>query len=309
MNIEVSTANMKFLECFASETRVRIIELLREQSRNIKSLSMALGIQPPIVTRHVQMLEEAGIIRSELVPATRGMQKLCILQLGEATLNFKRSEDGPVPGCHRTVVPVGQYADYHVSPPCGLVSGAKRIGMCDDPRYFGDPERMDARMVWFAKGFVEYRIPNYLVRGERPRMLEITVEICSDAPCSTSETPSDITFMVNGRELGTWTCPGEFAQPHGKFTPHWWTKTQYGLLKTVRVDEGGTYIDGVRTSGMTIGELDIRPGAEMRLRIASLDNARHSGGVSLFGSGFGNYDQDMEINLWYDHQIQHETGS
>ncbi|MBB3114394.1 putative transcriptional regulator [Paenibacillus phyllosphaerae] len=302
MKIEVSTANMKFLECISSPTRVRIIELLRGESQNITSLSQILGIQPPIVTRHIQMLEEAGIVRSELVPGKRGMQKRCTLLLEEATLSFKSEQSGPIPGCHRTRVPLGQYSNFAVSPPCGLVSVDKRIGMCDDPRYFDDPERMNARMLWFARGFVEYRIPNYLVRGERPTMLEVTMEICSEAPCSHAEQPSDITFMVNGMALGTWTCPGDYAHPRGKYTPHWWTKTQYGLLKTIRVDKTGTYIDGVRASSITLADLAIRPGSELLLRITSLDDARHSGGVSLFGSGFGNYDQDIEAALWYENE-------
>ena len=43
MQIEVSTKNMFFLECFSSETRVKIIELLGEEPLNIKQLSQRSG--------------------------------------------------------------------------------------------------------------------------------------------------------------------------------------------------------------------------------------------------------------------------
>jgi predicted transcriptional regulator len=90
MHIEVSTKNMSFLECFSSETRVKMIELLHHESLNIKQLSQRLEISSAIVTKHIQKLEQAGIVSSENTTGIRGTQTICHLKLEQAVLQFKR---------------------------------------------------------------------------------------------------------------------------------------------------------------------------------------------------------------------------
>jgi predicted transcriptional regulator len=45
--------------------------------------------------------------------------------------------------------------------------------------------------------------------------LEISLELCSEAPVTTPETsknwPSDITIWINEQEIGAWTSPGILA--------------------------------------------------------------------------------------------------
>ena len=299
VNIEVRSENMRFLECFSSPTRVKIIELLSGQPMNIKGLSEALHIKSPILTRHIHMLERAGIVRCESVAGKRGMQKLCRLELSEATLVFKAAsrEEGQR-NRYQVSLPVGTYASYEVKPTCGLASETNMIGMCDDPRYFADPEHVYAKVLWFGSGYVEYRIPNYMVNNERPESLEISLEICSETPCAVNHLPSDIVFAVNGREIGTWTYPGDFGGARGLYTPAWWHKNiQHGLMKTIRITREGSYIDGVRVSGVTIDGLSLSYDREILFRIACSATAKNCGGVTLFGKGFGNYNQDIEVTL------------
>ncbi|NIK80365.1 putative transcriptional regulator [Paenibacillus castaneae] len=298
MEVEVSSRNMKFLECFSSLTRVKIIELLNIQPMNIKSLSAALDIRSPIVTRHIHMLEEAGIVRSESVAGKRGMQKICHLQLTQATLLFKGAP--AVENLKRYVVslPVGHYSSYQIKPTCGLASDTQMIGMCDDPRYFADPEHVGAKVLWFGSGFVEYRIPNYMVNNENPESLEISMEICSETPCTVNHLPSDIAFSLNGVGVGTWTYPGDFGTARGLYTPQWWHKNiQHGLIKTIRVNRQGSFIDGIHVSDVTIEHLKLSYDKEILFRITSSATAKNCGGVTLFGKGFGNYNQDIEVTL------------
>ncbi|MEK3883567.1 ArsR family transcriptional regulator [Paenibacillus sp. PL2-23] len=298
MEIEVSGRNMGFLECFSSPTRVKMIELLGERPMNIKSLSEALDIKSPIVTRHIHMLEEAGIVRSETVAGKRGMQKLCYLQLTHATLLFKGAPPAEEGSRYFVSLPVGTYSGFEVKPTCGLASAEGMIGMCDDPRYFADPEHVHARVVWFGSGYVEYRIPNYMVSNERPDSLDISLEICSETPCTVRYLPSDIVFSLNGTEVGKWTYPGDFGGARGIYTPTWWHKNiQHGLIKTIRVTRQGSYIDGVKASDVTIEELALSYDKEILFRITSSASAKNCGGVTLFGKGFGNYNQDIEVTL------------
>lgn len=299
MNLNVTTKNMNVLECFSSETRVRIIELLNETSCNIGELAEALGLSSAIVTKHIQKLEEAGIVSTESVVGKRGTQKRCSLKLDQLVLVLRPETSEPVHDTTRYSVelPIGQYYRYEIQPTCGLASSVKRIGMVDDPRYFDDPQHTKAEHLWFASGYVEYRIPNYLVGNAEASQITLSLEICSEAPHYNENWPSDITFTLNGMEVGTWTCPGDFGSKRGVYTPDWWTHTQYGLHKTVSVTQEGSFIDGVQSSDIRIGDLNIRAGQELLFRISCPETAAHCGGVSLFGKGFGNYPQDIVATI------------
>ncbi|WP_138753204.1 ArsR/SmtB family transcription factor [Paenibacillus sinopodophylli] len=298
MQVEVSSRNMKFLECLSSLTRVKMIELLGVQPMNIKSLSEALDIKSPIVTRHIHMLEEAGIVRSENVAGKRGMQKICHLQLTQTMLLFKSSPAKDEAKRYEVSLPVGNYSSYQIKPTCGLASDTQMIGMCDDPRYFADPEHVQAKVLWFGSGFVEYRIPNYMVNNEMPESLELSMEICSDTPCSINHLPSDIAFTINGVGVGVWTYPGDFGSTRGLYTPEWWHKNiQHGLIKTIRVNRLGSFIDGIQVSNVTIDQLMLAYDKQIVFRISCSQAAKNCGGVTLFGKGFGNYNQDIEVIL------------
>lgn len=299
MIIDVTTSNMKVLECFSSETRVRIIELLNEKPYNIGELAEALGLSSAIITKHIQKLEEARIVFTENTVGKRGTQKRCSLNVDKMTLVLRTAEDEkPRSQTGFTVdLPVGQYIRYKVRPTCGLASSVKRIGMMDDPRYFDDPERTTAEHLWFASGFVEYRIPNYLVGQETASCLTISLEICSEAPYYNDNWPSDITFSINNMDVATWTCPGDFGSKRGQYTPEWWVDTQYGLIKVLSITDEGTFIDGVRFSDVRINHLNIKTGQELLFRISCSESAANCGGVSLFGKNFGNYPQDIRVTV------------
>ncbi|OXM87579.1 ArsR/SmtB family transcription factor [Paenibacillus rigui] len=297
MKLDVTTKNMNVLECFSSETRVRMIELLNKGPYNIGELAEALGVSSAIVTKHVQKLEEAGIVVTESLVGKRGTQKRCSLKLEQLMLQLRTSAPEAMSDTsfYSVELPIGQYIRHGVKPTCGLLSPEKRIGMMDDPRYFDDPEHIQAELLWFGSGYVEYRIPNYLVGQAEARSMTISLEICSEAPSYNENWPSDITFSINGIEVAMWTCPGDFGSKRGIYTPDWWTDTQYGLHKTLSVTPKGSFIDGVRVSDKTIKDLEVKAGREILFRIACHETAVHCGGVSLFGKGFGNYPQDIHV--------------
>lgn len=300
VNIEVSVKNMNFLEAFASETRVKIIELLNEKPLNVKEIAAYLDISSAIVTRHIQKLEQAGIIKCENSAGKRGTQKVCSLKLEQATLQFKFKVSEANANTYCCSIPVGQYSSYDIKPTCGLASTGGVIGVVDDPRYFADPDHIQAGIIWFGQGFIEYRIPNYLLSNQRAKFVQITLEICSEAPGYNEDWPSEITFYLAGRELGFWTSPGDFGSSKGIFTPDWWNLgTQYGLMKTIIINETGSYVDGIQISTVTVNDLDIRYGKEILFRMASLVKSKNSGGVTLFGKGFGNYSQDIQVKIGY----------
>ncbi|MFC5652950.1 ArsR/SmtB family transcription factor [Paenibacillus solisilvae] len=298
MQIEVTTKNMTFLECFSSETRIQIIELLDAGPMNIKQLAERLLLSSAIVTKHIQKLENAGIVSCKSIAGRRGTQKICSLQLNQAVLQFKTRKQDVL--ANTISIPVGQYSAFDVKPACGMASRTQIIGLIDDPRYFADPQHVQANHLWFSSGFVEYRIPNFLNSNQKLRSLEISLEICSEASGCNETWPSDIHFYINDVPIGMWTCQGDFGKQKGAYTPDWHNcGTQYGVLKIITVNERGSYLDGIRIADVTSSDLGMAYGKDVSFRIASLEDAQNCGGINLFGKHFGSYNQDIEITMHY----------
>lgn len=64
-------------------------------------------------------------------------------------------------------MPIGHYTDYDLKPTCGLATEKEFIGRVDEPKYFMDPKRMDAEILWFTEGFIQYNIANFLQKDEK----------------------------------------------------------------------------------------------------------------------------------------------
>ncbi|MEC0108743.1 ArsR family transcriptional regulator [Paenibacillus taichungensis] len=284
-------------EALASEVRWRIMDMIAPSEMNVKDIAAALELSPSIVTMHIRKLEQAGLIDSRRIRLNGGTHKLCFLKQNNIEIEL--------PSASRTArireqtISVGHYTAFEVYPTCGLGTHEKEIGVWDDPRYFLDPERVHAAILWFGRGYVEYKTPNYMLPDETANSIEISVELASEAPGLRDHWPSDIQFTFNGISLGTWTSPADFGRAaRGKYTPTWWHRNvnQYGLLKTIRVDSSGTYMDGERMSDVTIEDIQLEQ-PFWTLRFTVDEEGANVGGLTLYGSGFGNHDQDIVIRV------------
>ncbi|TCN00950.1 putative transcriptional regulator [Paenibacillus sp. BK033] len=300
METIVSENNLPLFEALASNVRIKIIELLGQEPMIMKDLAAALGLSNSIITMHVKKLEKADLVRTEMIPGKGASQKLCTLVADRIELVFPSK--GLIPrNFHISNISIGHFTDFDVKPTCGLASKYKIIGGgFDDPRYFLDPERVDAKILWFLKGFISYKIPNYLKPDEEPEELEITMELASEAPLSNEHWPSDISFSFNGFPIGKWTSPGDFGGTRGKYTPEWWNieMNQYGLLVHIRINGDGTFIEGTKVSDYTIADVDINR-LQWDLKLEVKEDAKNIGGLTIYGSGFGNYYQDIVSKLTY----------
>ncbi len=299
MKIDATEKWLPVYEALSSDVRLKIIHLLAEKPMNIKELAQELDLSSAILTMHVNKLEKAQLIKCERNRTRGAVQKLCSLAVDSLEIEFPNKET-VTKKYHEFSIPVGHYTDFSAAPTCGIATPEKVIGHFDDPRYFLDPERVNAGILWFTQGYIEYKVPNYLLSVQKPEELEISLELSSEAPGINSNWPSDITFFVNGEKIGMWTSPGDFGENRGKYTPEWWSLGvgQYGLYKMIRINREGSFIDGVRISDVNLSMLDIRQ-KYWSFRIAVLEESEHVGGVTLFGKGFGNYNQDIVFRLYY----------
>ena len=157
------------------------------------------------------------------------------------------------------------------------------------------------RIVWFTTGYLEYILPNFIPDHNVIEELTVSFEISSEAPKFCDIWPSDITFSLNGVILGTWTSPGDYGDRRGKYNPSWWFPflNQYGLLKKLTITPEGTFLDAEKLSDVSTGQLALTDQSVMKLRFSVLPGAEHPGGCTLFGAGFGDYNQHIRITIGY----------
>lgn len=289
-------------KALGSELRINLIKLLLEHKEmNMNELAANLGITNGALTSHVKKLEESGIVTILSEHAGHGNQKICRVNVDKILVDVVAGEDGMSQKSYSIDIPIGNYSDYSVFPTCGLSAADKLIGEVDDPRYFAHPNHTKAQIIWFGRGYIDYRIPNMLPPGQKIDSLTISFEISSEAPGVNNDWPSDITFFLNGINLGTWTSPGDYGDVHGIFTPDWWFPNwnQYGLLKMLVIDKNGTFIDGLRISDTNTRQMALTSQDNLLFRFSSQEPSAHVGGLTLFGSNFGNYSQDISVRVTY----------
>lgn len=288
------------LKALASVPRWQMLQCLAEGMRSINDLATALQLPPSTVAAHIKILEDAGFIHTELQPASHGLQKVCARTYDNVIVQLPYASGSPTQVVE-VPMPIGGYTHCNITPTCGLAGPHALIGHLDDPFGFYEPDRIIAGLVWFRSGFVEYQFPNRLPHSAQPLSLQISMELCSEAPLHNNVWPSDITLWLNGHEIGTWTSPSDFGGQRGRLTPSWWdTKdSQYGLLKRWLITNDGAFIDGVRLSSLTLNDLDLAHERLITLRLGVKPDALHVGGINLFGHTFGNYAQDIELRLEY----------
>jgi predicted transcriptional regulator len=288
------------LKAVASLPRWRILEYLADGGHSVTEIAQALDMPSPTAAAHIKLLEEAGFIHSELQPASHGLQKFCTRTYDNMVVQFPFiSQAGNA--SIEVSMPIGAYTRFDVSPTCGLATPTSIIGYLDDPLSFYEPDRLQASLIWFRSGYLEYSFPNRLPQTAGILSVQVSMEICAEAPLHNNHWPSDITLWINELEIGTWTCPSDFGGQRGQLTPAWWASndTQYGLLKRWTVTSDGTYIDGRSLSDVTVRDLALDQQRGITVRLGVKPDGLHVGGLNLFGRYFGNYPQDLTLRLEY----------
>jgi predicted transcriptional regulator len=303
--LDLTSQNEKalaMLKALGSETRLAILAYLGARTVNVNDIALALQISPSSATTHIQILEKADLIRTEIIPATHGLQKLCARTYDDVHIRLEKlnpsSQDS-----FSISMPVGQYFDFEVHPTCGLASEDGLIGLLDTPASFYEPDHVYAQLLWLGNGYVSYRFPNHLPHGAVPVSLDVSVEMCSEAPLHHLNWPSDITLWINNIEIGTWTSPADFGGKRGLLTPEWWEikDTQYGQLKIWSVNSEGSLIDGRSIGDIKMQDLGLEQKPYVEVRFGIKPDALNVGGINLFGEKFGNYPQPIVLKVNFAH--------
>lgn len=293
---------LEVFKALGSELRINIIKLLQENHEmNMNELATSLGITNGALTSHIKKLEESGIIQVMTERGGHGNQKICKVAVDKIVVDVESEETEEDQNIYNMEVKVGHYSDYNVYPTCGLATSKAIVGEVDDPRYFSHPDRINAGILWFTKGYIEYMIPNLLPSATKIDQITVSLEISSEAPGINNDWPSDISIFLNDVKIGTWTSPGDYGDVQGIFTPDWWFPNwnQYGLLKMIVINKKGTFVDGLKISNVTINQFNLDYKSTVRFKFEIEEDAKNIGGITIFGSEFGNYNQDIKVRIAY----------
>ncbi len=299
IHIKELRSGLNIFKALSSEIRIEILNLLTKyDSLNLNEIAEKLNLTNGAITMHIKKLEESGLIDITTAVGKHGIQKICYLNEDLLTVELKSKE---AENLYEYEIKVGHYCDYQAEPTCGLATKDSIIGEFDDPRYFADPQHINAGIVWLNNGFIAYRIPNYLKANQDFNELQFIMELSSEAPSYNNHWPSDIEFYINDTKLGYWTSPGDFGGIKGNYNPDWWPPhlNQYGMIKLLRVNKEGTFIDGCRISDVTIDQLQLTMNSEIKFKIAVAKEG-NIGGLTIYGKHFGNYKQDIIARVIYD---------
>ena len=289
-------------EALGSVARLKLLRHLQEKrTQTVSEMSKELNVTKSTLLHHLDVLEKAGIVRIVYKSSSHGMERLVIRNL--QTINLRvyynlQTEDGGQEKTFLQNMPVGNYAEYEGDMLCFAT---------EDTHFFNvdncySSERFNAELIYTQEGIVTYNFSNAVAQKHSVTELSLSLEICSEAPFYDNNYMSDVTFWVNNVEVATYTSEGDYGDRPGKLSPAWWPRvnTQYGKLVTVAVKEDGVYINGILNhSQVTVKDLKLEEGNKLALKIGNKGTSEHVGGFNIFGKNFGDFPQDICLQLTY----------
>jgi len=182
LTIKSSEGITKIMKALSTQSRVEILELLNHKEMNLNEISEKLDMPAPSVTVNIIKLEEAGLIETDYISGERGSQKICRRNFDNLLIEFPNSKITDDNHYIEMTMPIGNYKDYDVKPPCGITSEKKYIGLIDEVQSFIEPDHIYAQLIWFKEGYLTYRFPNNIPQNATAKNLVLSMEICSEYP-------------------------------------------------------------------------------------------------------------------------------
>lgn len=293
--------------CYAlgNPVRMRIVEYIQRDPRvfSVSQLVRALGIPTTTLLFHLEKLQDAGIIGITYKSAGRGTQRFVTRYLHGADLRFYKfvAHDPANISAESYSLGVGQFIDF----------SGKDFSFCTATNAFHSPssnlfcyapERFDAQLVYTSRGRIKYRFCNIPALKNKLTEITLSLEICSEAPYFDNNYQSDVTFWINGKEIVTYTCPGDFGDRRGRLNPEWWSadNTQYGQLLNISLSDDGVKINGSRyASAVKLSDLKFDKTNYTEIAFGNKDTALNPGGFNIFGRMFGDHPQDITLTYYF----------
>ena len=202
-------------------------------------------------------------------------------------------------------MPIGAYSRAEsINEPCGLASRLGPIGVYNKPGCFYLPERLDAQILWLKSGSLCYHFAPLLDDSIEPEYLELSFEVCNSAHLDSPVWQSELKVYINGLALGSAVCSCDSKGRRGTFNPSWWpdVATQHGELQKWRVTRDGTYLQDEKISNVSLADLQLSGTSRIGVVLHVSSDIGCQSGINLFGTGFGDYNQAIQLVIGYPSQ-------
>lgn len=295
------TLTAKIAKALSSDVRLHILDIIKYKPLNISEIAERAEIPISSAALHIKTLEDAGIVITQSMPGLRGFQRVCGLRVEKVEFTLLNQEDLlKNKNIITESIPIGNYFDCDITAPCGIVSDTAFLAAEDSLYGFYSPNKHTAQIIWFTKGYLEYRFSTcQLKKLKRVSSIEFSFEICSEAPGYNNNWKSDISVWINGTDIGYFTTEADYGGRRGKLNPDWWNDnmTQYGILKSIRLSHSGTFMDEEKVSPFTLSDYNLTDKSYISFKIGVKEDARYVGGMNLFGEKFGDHPQNIQMRI------------
>lgn len=305
IHIALGKDNQEILElsrALSSPQRLEILQLLNTSSFSVKELADYIGAPLSSTLLNVNILSECGLVEVKEIFTKNGKSKICSRNCDRIGVDIFREEFISNNHLSHTIA-IGNYCDYKVpvNAGCGIATKEHTLGVDNDTDVFFHEEHYKAAYIWLTEGFLKYKVSKKLL-PHKLNHLSISFEVCSEAPFYRNDWKSDITLILCGKEIGTWTSLGDYGGRRGKNNPKWWPDalTQFGVLTNWDIRKDGTYVNDNKISDVTLDDIDFKSSDCLSLEIGVKKDAKYCGGLSLFGKNFGDYAQDIIMTFYSD---------
>lgn len=286
----------------SSPIRLQLLHYLREGPKSLYCLQQLTGLSATSIAMHVKKLEAAKLARLEYSPSKKGFSQLVFLCLGK--IEIFGDSTAPAPQKSLTVsMPVGLFTEAESYASYFRITTNNSDDLSYEQIPIFSPKRENAGMIYTDGGKVSYTFDKEIFKNKKISQIVLSLEICSECPYYSNTWKSDITFSINGKELCTYTCPGDFGDRPGKLSPSFWTSivtTQYGQLVHLSVNETGTFFNQEPCAPINLQNFKIDGSENLVFSIETKKDAKFFGGFNIFGKNFGDYPQDIELTVFFE---------
>lgn len=280
--------------------RLQIVRQLQERPLSIPEIAKMNFISISAAVYHVEMLYNSGVVDVIYQTSAHGDVRTCYRLMNRLDIDLWINTPTAAEKTVEYSMGVGQFVECEGCKDCSFVSNGKLFHTSWDNVFMR--ERFDAQLFFATEGFVTYAFPSNFATLHKCIELNISLELCSEIFYYNNYWKSDVTFWINGVELLTYTCPGDFGGRPGILNPPWWDRnvTQYGELKVITVTESGVFLDGQPISKTPkLSDLQLNASNRILFRLGNKPTAQYIGGFNLFGKEFGDYPQDIVLTAKY----------
>lgn len=293
------------ITCKALSNRVRldILRLLQNGSHllTISEIAQSLGIPKTTAIHHVEILEQAELVVVLYKSSSKGTVRVVGRNIKSTHIchfypdPVEQQNSKTFTQTHK----VGHFLDINCDT-YAVVLGDHTIFETTD-RF--DTKHFDALLLFTEKGIITYEFSGAVAKNHKVHKLSLSLEICSEAPYFNNNYYSDITFWINGVELCTYLSTGDYGDRRGRLNPEWWpnVNTQYGKLVSLVVTDNGVMLNGIDVNQkINVDSLELDKHDSIKVTFGNKGTSTHIGGMNIFGSCFGDYEQDIVLKIDYE---------